>query len=104
MKRTRRVSEILRKHVTLEVEGIDRMYLNAVVPILQAGGGFNWFFRECRGQRFAAAAMMAPMTRAFVGSIEAYARSSSRRYVSAAARMRTGDTTTSRRSWISTRV
>ena len=27
----RTVAEILRDHVTLEVEGIDRMYLNAVV-------------------------------------------------------------------------
>ena len=33
------VAEILRHHVTLEVEGIDRMYLNAVVPLLQSEGG-----------------------------------------------------------------
>jgi hypothetical protein len=29
------VAEILRKHATLEVEGIDRMYLNVYVPCLQ---------------------------------------------------------------------
>ena len=47
------VAEILRKHVTFELEGIDRMYINAVVPILQSEGGINWFFRECRGYAFA---------------------------------------------------
>jgi hypothetical protein len=29
---SRTVAEVLRKHVTLEVEGIDRMYLNVYVP------------------------------------------------------------------------
>jgi hypothetical protein len=38
MKLPRSVAEVLRDHVTLEVEGIDRMYLNAVVPILQSEG------------------------------------------------------------------
>ena len=43
------VAEILRDHVTLEVEGIDRMYLNAIVPLLQSERGIAWFFREYRG-------------------------------------------------------
>ena len=30
----RTVADVLRKHVTLEVEGIDRMYLNVYVPAL----------------------------------------------------------------------
>jgi hypothetical protein len=72
----RSVSEILRDHVTLEVEGIDRMYLNAVVPILQTEGGISWFFREVRGHAFASSALMAPMTRAFVESLEDFASSS----------------------------
>jgi DNA-binding PadR family transcriptional regulator len=70
-----RVSEILRDHVTLEVEGIDRMYLNAVVPVLQSGGGIAWFFKECRGHAFASSALMAPMTRVFVDTLERFARS-----------------------------
>lgn len=32
------VGEILQSHVTLELEGIDRMYLNVYVPNLQPGG------------------------------------------------------------------
>lgn len=72
MKVAQSVAAILRDHVTLELEGIDRMYLNAVVPILQREGGIAWFFRECRGQAFPSAALMAPMTRAFVASIEQF--------------------------------
>ena len=30
------VAEILRDHVLLELEGIDRLYLNVYVPVLQA--------------------------------------------------------------------
>jgi hypothetical protein len=72
---SRSVAEILRNHVTLEVEGIDRMYLNAVVPLLQSERGIAWFFREYRGYRFASSALMAPMTRAFVEALEQFARS-----------------------------
>jgi hypothetical protein len=43
MNLSRSVAEILRDHVTLEVEGIDRMYLNAIVPILQTERGIAWF-------------------------------------------------------------
>ena len=35
---SRSVAEVLGEHVTLEVEGIDRMYLNVYVPALAAGG------------------------------------------------------------------
>jgi hypothetical protein len=34
------VAEILTNHVTLELQAIDRMVLNAYVPSLQTGGGF----------------------------------------------------------------
>jgi len=35
----RTVAEVLKEHVTLEVEGIDRMYLNVYVPQLQREQG-----------------------------------------------------------------
>lgn len=69
MKVARSVAEILREHVTLEVEGIDRMYLNVVVPMLQSERGIAWYFRECQGYRFPSSALMAPLTRAFVDSV-----------------------------------
>jgi hypothetical protein len=72
MKLAQSVADVLRDHVTLEVEGIDRMYLNAVIPVLQTEGGINWFFREIRGHRFGSSALMAPMTQAFVESVESF--------------------------------
>lgn len=68
------VTEILRDHVTLEVESIDRMYLNLYVPKLQYEGGIASFFRYHRGMTFASSSLMAPMTEAFVASIKAYAK------------------------------
>jgi hypothetical protein len=60
----RTVAEVLREHVTLEVEGIDRMYLNVYVPALQRAGGVASFFRFHLGHRFASSALMDPITKA----------------------------------------
>ena len=64
------VTEVLREHVTLEVESIDRMYLNVYVPQLQHERGVVAFFRAHRGATFASSALMAPMTQAFVQAME----------------------------------
>ena len=40
---SRSVAEVLADHVTLEVEGIDRMYLNVYVPGLQREQGVACF-------------------------------------------------------------
>src|SRR3989442_14260798 len=53
MNLARSVSEVLREHVTLEIEGIDRMYLNAYVPRLQNEMGVVHFFRWYKGYAFA---------------------------------------------------
>jgi len=63
---------ILKQHVTLEVESLDRLYLNAYVPGLQSEGAIADFFRRHRGQPFASSALMAPMTQAFVAEIERF--------------------------------
>jgi hypothetical protein len=55
---TRTVAEVLRKHVTLQVEGIDRMYLNVYVPTLQRAGGVASFFRFHRGYPFASCPLL----------------------------------------------
>jgi hypothetical protein len=39
------VDELLTDHVTLAVEGIDRIYLNAYQPMLQTGGGLPALFK-----------------------------------------------------------
>ncbi len=68
----RSVAEILREHVTLEVEGIDRMYLNVYVPGLQYESGVAAFFRRHRGQPFASSALMDPISKAFVAAMHAF--------------------------------
>ena len=67
------VAEIVRNHVSLSVEGIDRMYLNVYVPTLQRDKDVAWFFRGHRQQPFASSALMAPMSRHFVTKLERYA-------------------------------
>jgi hypothetical protein len=42
------VAEVLSKHVTLEVQSIDGMYLNAIVPRLQIVEGALRFIRQQR--------------------------------------------------------
>jgi len=68
-----RVTDVLSEHVTLETEGIDRMYLNAYVPGLQFAEGVVGFFRRHLGYTFASSALMDPITKRFVGAIEAFA-------------------------------
>lgn len=74
MRIARTASEVLNEHVTLEVEGIDRMYLNLYVPILQDPRGIGHFWIHHRGHQFASSALMAPMTAAFVTAIERFAK------------------------------
>src|SRR5215471_6947007 len=66
------VAEVLSKHVVLEVESIDRMYLNVYVPQLQAVEGTWKFIRIHRGHRVASTHMVEPITRQFVNSIEGF--------------------------------
>jgi len=58
------VATILREHVTLEVESIDRMYLNVYVPLLQRAAGVVGVVRHQRGATFASAALMEPISHA----------------------------------------
>jgi hypothetical protein len=60
--------------VTFELECIDRMYLNVYVPALQCESGVVKFFRSHRGHKFASSALMDPMTKAFVASMERFAK------------------------------
>jgi hypothetical protein len=56
----------------LAVEGIDRMYLNVYVPPLQCEPGVVRFFRVHRGQPLASSALMNPMSRRFVASLDGF--------------------------------
>jgi len=74
MSAPRSVAEVLNEHVTLEVEGIDRMYLNVYVPGLQREQGVVNFFRFHRGNQFVSSALMDPISKEFVAALENYAR------------------------------
>jgi hypothetical protein len=70
----RSVAEVMSRHVTLEVESIGRMYLNVYQPLLQCEGQVAAFFRSHRGHAFASSALMDPMSRAFIASVERFTR------------------------------
>jgi len=70
----RSVSDVLDDHVTLEVECIDRMYLNVYQPRLQHVNGVVWFFRGHRGATFASSALMDPISKGFVAGIHRFCR------------------------------
>ena len=69
----RSAAEVLAEHVTLEVECIDRMYLNVYVPKLQFVGGVVFFLRQHRGQPFASSALLEPISRDFIAGLYRFA-------------------------------
>src|SRR5215469_11052960 len=68
------VAEVLGKHVVLEVESIDRMYLNIIVRRLQILEGALHFIRHQRKAQVLSTSAVEPMTRAFVAAIEQFAK------------------------------
>lgn len=68
----RSLTDVLDKHVTLEVECIDRMYLNLYVPGLQFTNGVVSFLRAHRGHPFASSALLDPISKAFVAAIHRF--------------------------------
>lgn len=70
----RTVADVLSDHVVLEVECIDRLYLNVYQPRLQYPTGAAGFLVGHRGARFASSALMDPISKAFVASIHAFVR------------------------------
>src|SRR5258707_4554134 len=68
----RSVAELIRQRVTLEVEGIDRMYLNVYQPKLQTAVGVASFFRYHRGQPVPSSNLMGDVTREFLRQVDAF--------------------------------
>jgi hypothetical protein len=69
---TQNVAAILKQHITLEVEGIDRMYLSAHAPRLQGPQDVVSFFQRHLGEPVASSSLMAPRTQAFVAAMERF--------------------------------
>jgi hypothetical protein len=67
------VNELLDGHVTLEVECIDRMYLNGYVGNLATGGQLKWFLNQQMKKPYASPALLGQMREDFVGRLKEYA-------------------------------
>ena len=65
------VAEVIRDHVTLAVECVDRLYLNAYVPGLQRGPGVVAFLRQ-RGQIIASPTLFGEITNAFKIALQGF--------------------------------
>src|SRR5215210_3887800 len=68
----RSVADVLGGHVTLEVDCIDRMYLNLYQPRLQHDLGVVGFFKFHRGFPFVSSVLMDPISKSFVAGIHRF--------------------------------
>jgi hypothetical protein len=69
---TRSLAQLQKEHVVLELECIDRMYLNAYQPKLTSEGGIAAFCRGYLGHRFASTKQAVEMTTRFVKAIQRF--------------------------------
>jgi hypothetical protein len=67
------ISELLPDHVTLEVECMDRIYLNGYVPKLQTGGQLVTFMIERLGKPIPSPALLGKITQDFVAAVKQFA-------------------------------
>lgn len=68
------INEVLDGHVALEVECVDRLYLNAYVPNLQVGGQVVSFFTRHRGDPVPSPALMERNGNRFRREVQEYAQ------------------------------
>ena len=67
------INEVLEGHVALEVECVDRLYLNAYVPRLQVGGQVVSFLTAYLGHPIPSAALMGRIGNRFRAEVKAFA-------------------------------
>lgn len=68
------IPELLRDHVSLDVECVDRVYLNGYVPTLQTSGALVYFLEQQRGAMIASPAVLGEISHRFVAAVEAFAQ------------------------------
>ena len=67
------INELLEGHVTLEVECIDRLYLNGYLPSLATGGGLIRFLTEHLGKPIPSPARLGQITPSWVEALKRWA-------------------------------
>ena len=68
------VNELLREHVTLEVECLDRIYLNGYVPNLQVGGQLVNFLTKHLGNKIPSPALLGKRGAAYRQAVKDFAK------------------------------
>ena len=68
------VGEVLQKHVVLELESLDRVYLNVYQPKLQTPKAVFCFLREYYGPGAISSRCMKVITENFLERIQKYAK------------------------------
>src|SRR5215210_5391522 len=63
------ISELMRDQVTLEIECLDRLYLNGYGPTLQTSGQVVTFLTQHRGQAMPSPVLLQQMSAAFVRAV-----------------------------------
>ncbi|MCL4517070.1 MAG: hypothetical protein M1379_16025 [Firmicutes bacterium] len=71
------VAELLKDHVTLEVECIDRIYLNGYIPSLQTGGNLVTFLTKHREQPIPSPALLGKISEEFRADVKQFATENS---------------------------
>jgi hypothetical protein len=66
------IAELIKDHVTLTVDCVDRLYLNAYVPRLHSSGGVVGFLRQ-RGASIPSPALFGQITDAFKAALRSWA-------------------------------
>ena len=70
---TSTISQVVDGHVTLEVECLDRIYLNAYIPVLQVGGQVVRFLTEHLGNPIPSPALFGPIGERFRRAVARFA-------------------------------
>ena len=68
------INDELEGHVALEIECVDRLYLNAYVPILQVGGQVVRFLQDHLGHDIASPAVLGRIGTRFRGAVKQFAK------------------------------
>lgn len=67
------INDLLRDHVTLEIESMDRIYLNGYVPKLQTGGQLVTFMIERLAKPIPSPSLLGKITQGFVAAVKQFA-------------------------------
>lgn len=65
------IPELLDGHVTLELECLDRLYLNGYIDKLVTGGGLTWFMRDQLGKPVPSPVVLGQVTERFREAVKA---------------------------------